>query len=311
MPITEQQRAERRSVIGSSDMAAILGLDPWRSPLHVYLSKVHETTEIEGNDAIELGNAFEAPLLHLLARDLGVEIIENVRTSIDGLPFASNHDALIVDRPEGMEAKVRTYDPAEFGQEDDSDIVPPRILVQCMQQMWTGNLERVRVPVLMPEYGRLRRRRYKVERSEAIIDLIRERGLQFWNEHVIPRIPPPASFGELEILKRIKRVSSKVIEVDAALVAEWELAKKAETEAKKLKERLLVDILVHVGDGDGWTWGEEGVHYSYHEYEREGLDTDSLWRDHPEIWEAYGKKSTYRAAFRRSEKSKKKGRRDG
>ena len=38
--ITEKQRLERKKSIGGSDVAAILGLSPWKTPGDVYLEKI-------------------------------------------------------------------------------------------------------------------------------------------------------------------------------------------------------------------------------------------------------------------------------
>lgn len=303
MSITDEQRIERRNWIGASDIAGILGCDPYNSPLHVYLSKVHDTEDIEGNDAIDFGNLFELPLLAWAGKKLGYELIYNVRT-IDpgGRPFASNHDALVLGKPIGLEAKVRTYKPEEFGREEGSDILPPRILLQCQQQIHTGELAEVHVPVWLPSYGRMKPQLFRVERSEGLIAYLIEKGMEFWEQHVIPRIPPPAEFGELEIIKRIKRQPEKLVSVSDALVIEWELAKKAVKAAEKEKDRKWADLLAAVGDGDAWEWGEDGAHYTYYEYPRHTLDSKALKRDHPEIFEVYGKETRYRTPYRRSEK---------
>ncbi len=45
MPITNRQRKLRQDHIGSSDMAAILGVDPWRTAYDVWLEKTGSRSE--------------------------------------------------------------------------------------------------------------------------------------------------------------------------------------------------------------------------------------------------------------------------
>lgn len=44
MPITQKQREFRRSHIGSSDIAAILGKDPYKTAYDVWLDKTGQLT---------------------------------------------------------------------------------------------------------------------------------------------------------------------------------------------------------------------------------------------------------------------------
>lgn len=318
MPITSEQREQRRGFLGSSDMAAILGLDPYRTALDVYASKVFEIEEREDSEAIDLGNTFERPLLAWAAKKLGVTIFENARTE-DGI-FASNHDALIDLRTkapggdfirtgvsvEGLEAKVRTFDPSEFG-EEGTDQIPPRVIVQTQHQCMTGDLERVYVPVMLPWHGRLSRRLYKVERSEAVISHIRATGEAFWRDHVLAKVPPVGVTGSIEVWKRIVREPNSIATVPAELVEKWEAWKLAEREAEKAKEAAFVELLAQVGDAEAWEWGaEDGTFYTYYAYVRELVDSKRLKAERPDVAAEYLKESVYRTAYRKSPKKGKK-----
>lgn len=324
MPITSEQREQRRGFLGSSDMAAILGLDPYRTALDVYASKVFELEEREDSEAIELGNTFEAPLLFWAARKLGASFVENVRT-VSGI-FASNHDGLLLEsdtfapvgcaadlskppielsvtyRKEGLEAKVRTFDPSEFG-EEGTDQIPPRVICQTQVQCLTGGLERVYVPVMLPWHGRLSRRLYKVERSESVIAHVRAVGEAFWRDHVLAKVPPAGVSGSIEVWKRIVREPNSIATVPAELVERWEACKLAEREAEKAKDAAFVELLAQVGEAEAWEWGaEDGTFYTYYAYVREIVDGKRLKAERPDIAEQYVKESVYRTAYRKSPK---------
>jgi len=48
----------RKKGIGGSDAAAIAGLNPWKSPIAVYLDKIGETEPIEDNERMRIGRDF-------------------------------------------------------------------------------------------------------------------------------------------------------------------------------------------------------------------------------------------------------------
>lgn len=55
--ITDKQREQRRRYIGGSDMAAILGVDPWKTQVDLWLEKTGRLVdEPLTSKAAELGN---------------------------------------------------------------------------------------------------------------------------------------------------------------------------------------------------------------------------------------------------------------
>jgi hypothetical protein len=179
-----------------------------------------------------------------------------------------------------MEAKVRMeFRDGEFG-EEGTDQVPPRVIAQCQHQCYTGDLDRVWVPVMLPFRGRLARKLYKVERSEKIIAAILEVGRTFWHNHVLPRIPPAAELGavEVELFKRVERAIGRIAKVPAELVETWEAFKAAEKEVVTGKDLAFANLLAAVGDGEGWEWDDSGRYYTYSEYARTGVDREAVDR---------------------------------
>jgi len=62
----EEWLTERRTHIGASDVAAILGMDPRRGPLAVYESKVHGHSQ-EDNDWMRFGRDVEGAIANMYA----------------------------------------------------------------------------------------------------------------------------------------------------------------------------------------------------------------------------------------------------
>jgi predicted phage-related endonuclease len=52
--------SDRQKYLGASEIAAVLGIDKWRTPLDIYNSKLGLIAPFEGNNHTERGNRLEA-----------------------------------------------------------------------------------------------------------------------------------------------------------------------------------------------------------------------------------------------------------
>ncbi len=299
MPITEAQRQRRRDRIGSSDSAAICGVDPYRSAHDVYLSKVHDLEDIEGNAAIDIGNRFEAPLLAWAAEELGFEIEVNVGVDgPDGL-FAANLDAKVVGKRVGIEAKT-TSNAGEYG-EPGTDQVPNRVIIQAHHQMMVAGLELVYVPVLLARFDRLHREMYVIERNDQVVDAITTRGKAFWTDHVAARVPPPDVVPSLDVVRRVRRVAGTEAIVPSKLAEDLEAAKAATRAAKKTEDEAKAAMLAAMGDCEAADCGDPKFWYTFLEQTRTSIDAKRLRVEHPRIANTFTKVSRFRV-LRRSKR---------
>jgi len=69
--ITEEQLKQRENHVGSSDMAAIMGVDPWRSSADVWFEKTGKLKEQAETEAMYLGNKLEGGVLDFAEEKLG------------------------------------------------------------------------------------------------------------------------------------------------------------------------------------------------------------------------------------------------
>ncbi|HRR40229.1 MAG TPA: YqaJ viral recombinase family protein [Syntrophales bacterium] len=84
MPITETQREARRKHLGSSDVAAILGVDPFKNAYDVWLEKTGKVDSSDiSSEAAEIGNALETGILNLAERRLGKILRNQYRSAKD------------------------------------------------------------------------------------------------------------------------------------------------------------------------------------------------------------------------------------
>ena len=257
MPITAKQKKRRRHYIGSSDCAALLGLDPWKTPIDVWFAKVYETEDIRDTRAMERGSYLEEGLLRWAAHRLGqVKITRNQFRVADNGIFACHLDAIIRTKKgeharEAIEARTTSL-VDEWG-EEVTDQIPGYVRVQCQEQMMCDpHIERIHVAVLMPGPKSIDMKMYLVERDDKVIGMIEQHGLEFWNSHVLTRIPPETtSVPDMRILKAIKREPEKLVEIDEKLVASWQTACEYRLNAEKSENGFKALVIAALGDAEG------------------------------------------------------------
>jgi len=186
----EQWLADRKYYIGGSDEAALLGVSPWRTPLDVFLEKTGDATPFEGNDATYWGTRLEDVVAEEYARRTGNKVRRRnavlVHPEHDFL--RANLDREIVGQKRILECKTAGLRSADSWGEDGTDQVPDYYLPQVAHYMAVTGATGADVAVLI---GGQDFRIYHVERDLELERLVLERAVQFWHDHVVPRVPPP------------------------------------------------------------------------------------------------------------------------
>lgn len=200
---TQEWLAARRSGIGGSDIAAIAGLSPWRTPLSVWLDK---TGQSQG-DAINpiramIGHALEPEAARKYTEDTGRKVQvcnlqlatddpEDFRIgSVDRLCYCL--DGSCPRTGKGL-TQIRTDRALECKTSSDRqewEVVPKFYKAQCQHYM--GLMPTVvafDVPVIFTVLGSFRI--YEVLRNEDDIQALKELGNDFWKRYVLTRLPPP------------------------------------------------------------------------------------------------------------------------
>ena len=228
MPITAEQRERRRSFVGSSDIAALLEMDPFQNKHGVFMEKMYGTSDIS-SEAMEIGDMVEEPLVRWAAEEHGFaeSLIFGPETMVheNGI-MAVNLDGL-APAETMFEAKYTSVG-EEWG-DPGSDEVPDRVIAQCQFAMACVPTIRVAyVPAFITRANRLTKAIYVVERNTELIEAIETIATDFMVNHVRcgrpPEDSPPPSW---DTLKRIRRREDVEVHVADELVQTW-LDKKAE-----------------------------------------------------------------------------------
>lgn len=293
MPITQKQREQRRSHIGSSDMAAIMGHSFYSNAADVYHKKVGSLAEPEvekTSEAAEAGNWLESSILDWAADKLGVKIRKNQRR-VKGV-FAANIDALVVDRPWLLECKTTgLYNPVFRGDDWGDPMtaeVPLHVLIQVHHQMYVSDTELAWVPALINGRGL---QLYRVDRRQSLIDEIVRVGEDFWNNHVLMEVPPP-EVPSMTTLSLMEREPETEAEVDDDLMMRYFIAKEEKKMASDRYEELKRQVIHSIGEAEAG-WSNVGS-VSYKASERRSVDAQKLREEYPEVAEACTKTTKVR-----------------
>lgn len=201
---------DRSKYLGGSDIAAILGISPWRNPVELWMDKIRPRVEDSRNWAAKRrGSRLEPYILDMIREDYGLEIAHTNRRYIDTeLDFlAAEIDFEYQDPETGQleNGEIKTVHPfkkKEWG-ETETDSLPLYYLTQVHHGLGVRKASRCRVFALIGD----ELRPYLVERDDELIASLREKASQFWQEYVLPQVQPPINFDEgrdaLETLKKL------------------------------------------------------------------------------------------------------------
>lgn len=238
--ITPEQREARRTSIGSSDIAAILGIHPSLSAADVWATKMFDVEDHEHKpDWFEVGDALEPGIVQWVADQLGQGVEQSPETIRKEPIFHANLDGRLDD---GNLVEAKTGNSEGWG-EPGTDEVPAHVMAQVQWQMFLADAEITYVgAALASDYG-IRLRLYEVRRDEKIITALRQRAVDWWETHITQHQRPGDTPPKLELLKRVRREPGSRVHVDEMLIEAYVQAdrdqKKANAAVKRAKAALI------------------------------------------------------------------------
>ena len=181
---TEQEWLDlRRKGIGGSDAGAILGVNPFKSPLELWLEKTGrvEPEDISGKEAVEWGTRLESPIAMKFADEHPeYSVTETHATYIsEERPFMhANIDRELQDLKTGQ---LGILEVKTAGARSDKDWVfgpPEHYLAQVTHYLAVTGYGFAWIAVLI---GGQEYREFRIERDEEDISILEEREEIFWN----------------------------------------------------------------------------------------------------------------------------------
>jgi len=182
----EEWLASRRNGIGGSDASSILGVNPYSSPLKVYLDKIGKAEEQETNEAMRQGTDLEQYVADRFVEATGKKIRKcNKILQHPEYPWMlANIDRDIVGENAGLECKTTSpYSKFKF----DEGEINPHYYWQCIHYMAVTGADRWYVSIVV--LGKAHHI-FCIERDEEQIATLVVAEKDFWLNHVEPKVPP-------------------------------------------------------------------------------------------------------------------------
>lgn len=221
---------KRKAGIGASDIAAVLGISPWRTPLELYLDKRGELPPQEDKPQLRRGRMLEPIVLDFYQDETGHEVTRKQEHVIDGFKMATldGFDA-VVKAP--VEAKtVNAFAAKEFG-EHGSDDVPLHYAAQVHWQiMLTGSGSGYLAALIGSDDFRI----FELRRDRDLEDLLVARATEFWQRVLDGRPPEPSCETDVKLL--YPRDAGSQVEADAEITEAVRVLAGIKSQIKALEE---------------------------------------------------------------------------
>jgi putative phage-type endonuclease len=211
MALTKEQLAARK--VGGSDVATILGLNPFKSAVELYHEKrgTIEVEDLSENRKVEAGNVLEDGIAELAAKHMGRLWNKPVKLRRCNLTLSHpKHDWLtihidrdVVGEERGVELKNVGARAARNWGASLTDEIPDYYMPQPMTYMLVKGYP---VWTVAGYFGGDDLRLYELVRDPDWDQIIIEKTHAFWYDHVIPGVPPPIDLSNARALEIVKRV---------------------------------------------------------------------------------------------------------
>jgi len=273
--------------IGGSDAAAILGLDPYKSPFDVYVEKVGLKPDRPDNESMRQGRDLEQYVAERFVEATGKKVRrKNGILYHPEYPFIlGNIDRWVVGEKAGLECKTTSVlNKARFHQGE----FPPNYYVQCMHYMTITSAEKWYLAVLVLNKAF---HVFEIQRDENEIQALIEAEKDFWENHVMKQIPPEPDGSEAtsEIIKQLFPEAREKAEI--ALFGYEDKIQRyldLETQVKDLeheRDKLKQELQLVLGDAE--IGRAQGYIVEWKNQVRQTLDTQRLKKEMADVYQQF------------------------
>lgn len=292
-------RADRRTGIGGSDAAAIVGRSPWKTRLQVYLDKIGEFESVE-TEAMRRGKMLEQPVRQMYADSTGrsivtpAEILRNPR-----YPFAlANLDGIASSE---IVLECKTAVSRQGWGNAGSDEIPEVYFFQVQHYLMVTELRRADVAVL---FGDFVFAIYTVMADADFHALLAEREEAFWRT-VQSGIPPEPQTPEDVKLRWPRSVlpATEATERDVHVAGVLADVKRQIATLEEIKDQAESLLKLSIRDSDGLRFGEETLCTWKSTRGPSRFDVDRFRADHPNLYSLYQREATSQRRFLLKEKT--------
>lgn len=299
MGANEQFHTERLTGLGGSDMAAILGLSKYRTPVSVWLEKTGREAPQDSNMAMRFGTFAEQFVAEEYTASTGraVQRFNPMLRHAEYQMVIGHVDRLVI--PEGakraahqreirtdrlLECKTASAFAASGGEwgPAGTDEVPAGYLVQCATYMALTGCQYADLAAL---FGNAELRVYALRRDMDLEQEILRRAAEWWKKHIEADVAPePQSEADVRLL--YPRDSGMEIEATDEIAAVHEILINVRADINALEEKeqqARDDITAYMGEASALRYA--GNLLATYKAARDGSKTD--WKAVAELLKPY------------------------
>jgi putative phage-type endonuclease len=227
MALSAKQEAAHYSGIGSSRIAAILGIDPYKTPFQAWRELVDPSAreDLSEDDDVQAGNIFERAICEGAGYKLREKVVfppEDETFTHPKYPWAIAHpDALLPSRAAVVEAKMRNWRLKHRYGEEGTDQAQDQEIAQCI---WIMGVMREAKPMsgqeayLAVQLDKKLPLIFPIQFDAEFFGIMLEKAREFRDRYVLPKLPPPPSNTRDAAILYPRAQQGKTIEIDSAML---------------------------------------------------------------------------------------------
>ena len=278
-------RAKR---IGGSDIGAIIGVNPYKSIVDVYVDKT-EGSNFKGNELTHWGHMLEGTILKEFSNKHKELIVYEVPYSVVNDFLIANLDGALKDKETGDYGVLEIKTTSLWNKKDwEDDVIPQYYEAQVQHYLMLTGYKFAYIAVLI---GGQQYKEFKIERSEEDINLIRNKATEFYQENLLKKIPPMPD-GSDAYMNYLKKKALDIENDEVKELPEFEeiaIRIKELARQKKLiedEDKLLKEKILHKMIEEKTLKAVAGKH-KFNINERKTPDIEKMAKENFEVMEKY------------------------
>lgn len=319
---------ERTKGIGGSDVATVLGLNPYKTPWSLWEEKTGKTEGSPAGEAAYWGTTLEDVVAKEFSKRTGMKIqrVNFLLSTGEGGWMRGNIDRAIVNeqiaktvrvhKPEkaaqtglmlstdvGLECKTANAFMADkWGPSQEDEIVSGKVVTEHQiplyyetQIQWYMAVTGIKTFYVAVLIGGQDFRMYEVKRDQDVIDAIVSKCRDFWENHVLKDVPP-APINVDDIKKLYAKDSGEMTEAtneEATDIGELRNLKEQIKSLKEQEEAVASRLIMAIGEKTGLTLGGKKA-VTYKAMNTTRFSSTDFKKEHPDLYQDYAKTTSTR-----------------
>lgn len=283
----------RKSGIGSSEVASILGLNPYQTPYQLWRTKRGLDAPKTETMPMKLGHLLEEAVSNLWAGETGREVIKSsagdwlyMNKEKNFMRVSPDRTFWLSDQPKNNQNKgilecKTTQKPI------DPDNLPKHWFCQLQYLLGVSELEQGSLAWLCSgrEFG------YKdMTLVPDFFGWISEEVERFWTDYLIGEKEPESVSAEDVVMKYARHTEGKIVETTEEVLQAYTKLKAVKEQMKSLdaqKEELEAKIKLALGDAEAIVYGEQTLATWRAGKDSEKFDSKLFCKEHPKLGREY------------------------